>query len=75
MNETKLIQVTVNMAFEDYIDATADGVRRAIINNVVDGLEAEVAFTSNVTERTVDIADIRWSLVQFRVARLLIRWH
>ena len=30
--------------------------------------------TRDWQDLTVDIADIRWSLVRFRVARLLIRW-
>ena len=53
----KLIKVTINLAFQDIIGATAEGVRETIIRHAVDGFEAEVAFSSDVMERVVDFPD------------------
>ena len=39
------------------------------------GKDAKLAIAQLVEHLIVDIADIRWSLVRFRVARLLICWH
>lgn len=46
----KLIKVTLNLAFLDSLNVSADAVRRTIFNQVNDGLEAEVCFTSDVEE-------------------------
>lgn len=53
----QIITVTVQLAFEDYQERTAESVRRQISRYAVDGLEAECVRTS-VDERYVETPDI-----------------
>jgi hypothetical protein len=54
----KLITFRVNLAFLDSLNVSAERVRGAIIENILDGMEAEVQFSSDVTERVVNYPDI-----------------
>ena len=53
----KLMTITIKAAFLDAPSVTADGIADSLIRNLSDGLYAEVAFTTERTERTVDHPD------------------
>lgn len=56
-----LITFTINLAFEDVAQATADGMRDALVTHAIDGLGAEIAFTSNATEQKFPEADVDYN--------------
>ena len=53
----KLITITIKAAFLDAPNVTADGIADSLIRDLSDGLYAEVAYTTERTERTVDHPD------------------
>lgn len=53
----KLIKITVNFAFMDCEKATLESVRARLYDYAADGLNAEVTFTSDSSERDVEIED------------------
>ena len=53
----KLITVTLKMAFFDSDDATAENVADSLVRYGLDGLYAEVLFTSERSEREITCPD------------------
>lgn len=53
----KLITVTTKAAFHDASDVTLDGVRDVLFRAISDGLDADVAYTEDARELTIDCTD------------------
>ena len=53
----KLVTITIKAAFLDAPNVTADGIADSLIRDLSDGLYAEVAYTTERTERTLDHPD------------------
>ena len=53
----KLMTITIKAAFLDAPNVTADGIASSLIRDLSDGLCAEVAYTTERTERVVEHPD------------------